>query len=810
MANLWRPNAPGDDATGFNNFQYTNENKFHYYNFSTRLDWQIKENWKAYARVSRMKTDQDTPDFTDGGDPLKIRNAQGSKRNGWNIAADTVYMLNPTTSLNVRGSYYKAQDQRDYPEMNLGDYSSFWPDGWWQPYMAGRPLVYAPAFTVEGARNTFGVANFWYQQPEGYSVHGRFNKYFTKHTIKIGSEVRFKRGQAARFRFFSTAFRYNETAGYNSAGTLVATTGHPWASLLLGAMDTNNTVAQYSPMQIANTEMYAGYIQDDFKVNKNLTLNLGLRYEYEGGYWDPQNRLQQQLDLTNPIPGMQSAIDPLIPANIKDLMAESAGAKGYSYNGAFSFTSDADKRNTKADKMGFMPRIGLAWRLDSKSVFRAGYGRFITPTSLILPDRDALGEIPMGAFSPTTTAPLDQNAVPPLATFAKPFPQGLTAAYGNSRGRYTLLGDNIIIDEREQRPPISDRFNLSLQRELPGRIVADVTYMMNFVSRDQWTQQLNIMDPRLAYTYKAALNANVANPFFNYGTVDTFPGPLRGRSQVATWELLKPYPQYGPLLQTATDLRKSRYQTFQIRLQKPFSNGLSFMITYGYNSSRTQVYYDIQDEYDGTLTWQDGAYSPAGGTPTVRADGLNNYQNVGTGLNYAIDPKHAVRFAFTAQVPIGRGRSIGREMNPVVDAIVGGWALSGLFSYNSGAPLVFAGMVAPESATKLGRIGTAADQLWFDRTGFTQLPAYTRRSNPWYYDGLTGPDFKNLDLSLAKTFELSKRVKLQVRLEAYNALNQMNWANPTLTITSSDFGRTNTQAAGYYGRQIQYSARLQF
>jgi hypothetical protein len=75
---------------------------------------------------------------------------------------------------------------------------------------------------------------------------------------------------------------------------------------------------------------------------------------------------------------------------------------------------------------------------------------------------------------------------------------------------------------------------------------------------------------------------------------------------------------------------------------------------------------------------------------------------------------------------------------------------------------------------------------------------------------LTGPAFKNLDLSLAKSFELNKRVRLQVRLDAYNAQNGMSWANPNLTITSSDFGRTNTQAAGYYGRQIQCSARLQF
>jgi hypothetical protein len=158
VGGLWNPNNAGDDRTGLNNFKYNQENIFHYYNFSGRVDWQISQNWKAFARVSRFKTDQDTTDFTDGHDPLKLRNVQGSKRNGWNIAADTVYNFSPKTSINVRGAFYKVEDKRDYPAMNIGDYSNFWPDGWWKPYMEGRPLVYAPYMVVDTtARGLFGV-----------------------------------------------------------------------------------------------------------------------------------------------------------------------------------------------------------------------------------------------------------------------------------------------------------------------------------------------------------------------------------------------------------------------------------------------------------------------------------------------------------------------------------------------------------------------------------------------------------------------------------------------------------------------------
>ena len=792
MGSLWDPNNAGDDKTGLNNFKYNEEREFHYYNFSTRVDWQINEKWKAFGRVSRMKTDQGATDFTGGHDPLKLRNVTGSRRNGWNVAADTVYLFNSSTSLNVRGSFYKVEDKRDYPEMNIGDYSSFWPSAWWQPYMEGRPLVYAPYIVVDStARGLFGVRNFWYQEPDGYSLHARFNKYFTRHLVKFGTEVRWKRGQAARFLFGQFQFIPRETA--NTFVSPSTKTGHPWASFLLGAMDPSNSQVQYTPMQKANTEMYAVYVQDDFKVSNNLTLNLGLRYEYEGGYWDPLNRIQQRLDLTDPIPGLQTAIDPLIPADVKAKMAQSAGQKSYIYNGAFYFTTPDNHRGTRADRLQFMPRLGVAYRLDAKTAIRAGYGRFYTPVSLIMPDRDANGELPLGAFTPVTSVLPSLTGIP-QAYFSNPFPQGLTPAYGKAYGRYTQLGDAVTIDKYEQKPPISDRVNISVQRELPGRIVADVTFLMNFVSRDQWTKQLNLSDPRLSYKYGADMSKTVANPFYNYGTVETFPGALRKQSTVSVSSLLVPYPQYGAILQTATDLRQSRYRSFQVRLQRAFTSGFSFLATYAYAKARTQAFWDIQDEYDGILTWIDGAYSPPGGT--------------GTNLGHAIDPQHNVRMAGTYEIPIGRSRALLSGISPVLDAFIGGWQLSGTYSFSAGQKLVFGTMVAPESVKKIGQSG--AGNYWFDVTGFARQPAYTRRTNLWYYDNLTGPGYANLDLALSKRIKLAERFSLEGRLEAYNALNGMNWANPTLDITKSDFGRTNAQATGYYGRQLQYSIRFLF
>src|SRR4029453_9413426 len=114
---------------------------------------------------------------------------------------------------------------------------------------------------------------------------------------------------------------------------------------------------------------------------------------------------------------------------------------------------------------------------NDKTAVRAGYGRFFTPTSLIMPDRDANGEMPLGSFTPVTNVLAAQNAIP-QAYFKDPFPQGLTQAYGKTYGRYTQLGDAVTIDEYQQRPPISDRISLSLQRQLPWKFIADATYMI--------------------------------------------------------------------------------------------------------------------------------------------------------------------------------------------------------------------------------------------------------------------------------------------------------------------------------------------
>jgi len=176
--------------------------------------------------------------------------------------------------------------------------------------------------------------------------------------------------------------------------------------------------------------------------------------------------------------------------------------------------------------VGIYAAPGLAWKLNDKTVLRVGYGRFVVPASLANPERDTLGEIDLGGFTPRTNAPAVLAGIP-QSYLASPFPFGLDPITGKSYGRYTNLGSAVNIDQYQQRTPISDRMNVSVQRQLPGNFILDGTYFVNFVSRDQFSVLPNLMDPRLSYTYKSALSATVNNPFYNYGTPQTFPGSVR-------------------------------------------------------------------------------------------------------------------------------------------------------------------------------------------------------------------------------------------------------------------------------------------
>jgi len=242
-------------------------------------------------------------------------------------------------------------------------------------------------------------------------------------------------------------------------------------------------------------------------------------------------------------------------------------------------------------------------------------------------------------------------------------------------------------------------------------------------------------------------------------------------------QLLRPYPQYGNLQERLVNRVGNRYQAFQLQVQRPFRNGFNLVIGYNYSRERQEFYYDELDDFLDNVT-----YFPA------------------------VNPRHRLTGAAIYQLPFGRGRKYASSMNRVADAVFGGWALSGIFTFNTGQFLRFGGLVVNGDPS----LDNPTKERMFDTSKFQRLPAFTRRTNPIQYDGVKGMRFKNIDLTLAKEFSLTERIKFELRMEAYNLPNNFNGALPSTAFGTSAFGSVTAQQAGYNGRQFQYSGRFRW
>lgn len=157
-------------------------------------------------------------------------------------------------------------------------------------------------------------------------------------------------------------------------------------------------------------------------------------------------------------------------------------------------------------------------------------------------------------------------------------------------------------------------------------------------------------------------------------------------------------------------------------------------------------------------------------------------------------------------MPFGKGQPWLNNAHPIVNAILGGWSTSSIFYFNSGDFLRFGALLAEGNP----RISNPSTEKWFDTSKFNVLAPFTPRTNPYQYEGVTGPVYWNLDMAVSKMFRLEERVRLELRMEAYNLTNSFFWANPNMSVTSSLFGRSTSQRQGNRGRELQYSLRLAF
>lgn len=772
MQDFWGPNNPGDDLSGSNNFKASYAWPMKNYNFSNRTDWNISDRLKVFGRYSRFKTTLDQENYTPN-NSRAMPNDNGGVMNSRNVAGDAVWTQSASTVWNFRGSFSSLEDDYSAPAAAVGEQglAEFWPNNpWYTPYTKDMPLIYYPYIGIVGQTTSgYGKGGYWYQHPRHYSFSGKMSQARGKHYFKAGAEYRYHAGTGIFPNLMNFNF-YPDTTADTYLRPDTARFGDAHASFLLGAIDERSN-ATGVPFQTMRIPFIGLYVHDDVKVSRRLTLNFGLRYEWESGPYSDNDIYSRYLDLDAPNPAIRQS-PPTIPA---DLVALSAPK----WNGQWVFTDDNNRKAWVTQRNIFLPRIGMAYRVSDKTALNIGFARYVVPVVTIAGTLSTCNWCP--GFRQTSN-PLPQVEGRPQAFLSNPFPANgnpLQQPIGKSLGGYTNVGNPVNFPDQNYRAQTNDRINFTIMREIPGAFKVDATWFINAGRNFPHNIDLNMVNPDFTYTYKAQLSQNIPNPFRNYLTPNEFPGTLRNAAQVTRGSLLRPYPQYGAItVNNVGDNWRGRYQALQLRVQRTYSAGASVLVAYNYNQERNEAFFNDIQQYANQVFWL----------------GSNN-------------ARHRLTIAGTYDFPVGKGRAIGSNMHPVLNAIVGGWQMSGIYTYRSGEFLRFP---QTDYAGADPKISNPGPQKWFNTDAFRIPTAFTPRENPFQFDGVTGPIFWNLDGTLSKFFSISESKKFELRWEAYNLTNSLMWANPQMAVANQLFGRSTAQATGNRGREMQYTVRFIF
>ena len=521
------------------------------------------------------------------------------------------------------------------------------------------------------------------------------------------------------------------------------------------------------------TDHYFGlYLQDDFKVSSKLTLNVGLRYEYETPLVERADRLVAgfAFDESNPIEAAARANYALAP--IPELPVDQFHARG----GLLWVNEDGRGRSPfEGEKNNVMPRVGVAYQLARNTVLRGGYGMFFDTIGV-----NATRAIQTG-FSQTTPiqASLD-NGFTFVATTANPYPSGLLPPRGSSGGLTTNLGQALEFYEPARKHPYSQRWSAGVQQLLPWQFVGEATYVGSRGTNLPVVRDINALP--LQYLSTSAtrdqatinfLSATFPNPFF--GT-----NPIYG-SVISRADLLKPYPQFGSI-QVAEPIGYSWYHALQTRIERRMANGFTFQLGYTWSKLMEATQY-------------------------LNAADAAPYESLGP-----LDRTHRLTMSGILEVPVGRGRRFGASLPSVVDLFVGGWQLGGVVVRQSGAPLEFGNAIftgdlkdipLPKDERNVDRwFNTEAG---FNRNSAQQLSANVR-TFPLRFGNVRGDGRATWDFSAIKNVRLAGTT-LQFRAEVYNLMNHPNFNNPNTSPTSTAFGRITSAGDA---RNWQFSLKLKF
>ncbi|MEX2264626.1 MAG: TonB-dependent receptor [Bryobacteraceae bacterium] len=778
-----RPNTSGQGPANLNNFIAAAAGATDDDNFDARVDHVISPRQNIYGRVSYRDYRQVNPNFYGTiGQP----GARAVPRPGHSAAINYSFAMKPNLLAETTYGYARLFTNRQSHSFGVDINREL---GLPQELAAISDARGFPAVTVTG----FGAIGESFNSRfslESHTFQQNFSYLQSRQSIKFGVQARINRTNFFQGNFPAGQFLFNQgfTQGPDpTRGT--PTGGHAIASLLLGSAASGS--ATHDTHISTQSPYYGLFVQDDIKVTKTLTLNLGLRYEIE----IPRSERYNRLSVFNP------EVD-------SPLSVPSPGFERL--KGGLEFVGVDRPKQFYTDRNNFGPRFGFAWRVPGEMVLRGGYAMFFSASSVTA--AGTLGGGGNAGFASRTpyVGSLD-GGLTPADRFSNPFPQGFALPPGSAKGLSSFGGLDFQSPNLYDRTPYVQQWNFNIQKELVSGMLLEVGYSgSKGSSLPSVFGALNQLTPETLLQGNSLLTL-VPNPFF--GAITDPASPL-SRPTVQRAQLLRPYPQFNIIALEKASIGSSVYHSMQVRVDRRFRNGLSFL---------------------GAYTWSklidDVSTSGTGLTPPYAY--IQNWHDRGAERGLATyDVAHRLVLSGTFEFPVGKGRALGGQMNRAMDAVVGGWQVNGIATFSSGIPLVLLNSVntsnslgqligagAPVNGTQrpnntggsAARSGPIADRLaeYFTKSVFSQPAPFTHGNTGRTLPDVRQPRNSNLDLSLFKNFRLHERgIILQVRAEAFNFTNTPIFGAPGTAFGAPTFGVINSQ--GNTPRQIQLGLRLAF
>ena len=781
------PNAtPSNQFTQTGNFSASGVAVSNGDRIDSRVDHVFSDRWRTFVRYSF--SDEEGLPFNSFGNAASSAGGDGPTfTRTHSLSIDNNYTLGPTWVLNVR--YGLNRRLVDRLPISAGfDLGSI---GFPANVIDTADAFEFPRVNVQNFQS-LGQATFTdlLIAPTTHSLNANATKVWGAHTIKMGADYR------KFFLNFTQLFFPSGQISFNNAqwtqrnpNVTSGTQGAALASMLLGIPSGFNL--SHNPDPASASSYFGGYVQDDWKLGRNFTVNLGLRYEFDVPRTERFNRLAYfDENAVSPIAGQVAANPYFDPSQLR---------------GAVVFMDDSNRQQVDTDYDNISPRVGFAWNFADKTVVRGGYGIFYMPSHVQAAGHSgSSGMIGYNTQSDMIVS-LDSNRTP-FRYIDNPFPDGFNLPPGNSLGAATNIGLGMGGGTggvfTTNQVPHMQQWNLNVQRELPWNVITEVAYIGSRGTDlliGESGLQFGQVDPSFL-GLGTGLQEQVANPFF--GVITNPSSPLRFQT-VSRNRLLRPFPQYDGVSAFRVPGAKSIYHAITARADKRFANGLSLLVSYTYGQLKDDASTTVG--FLGQAGTQQNAYDRAG--------------------DYSIssnDVKYRWVTAFVYDLPFGKDQHWASNAGGVTGALISGWQVNGILTFQSGYPLIVTqgsnnvNLFNPtQRPTWTGNDATLSDLergeailQWFDRSQFSTTPAFQFGNTPRVMPDIRSDGIKNLDFSLFKNNRFNDgKWNAQIRIEAFNVLNRTQFNFPNTQVDSSAFG-TITGAGG--ARQLQIGLKLMF